>query len=156
MAWSGMGARRRGAWLAVAGLAAAMFVGCNGKPATSDRDIRELSYRKLVQLLDPETKDSLFTVLVDVRSPARYAKGHLPGAVNIPLPTIQPGDLRLAEAKTIVVYARGWTDPLSGPGAKRLMAMGYENVYDFRGGVELWQSEGGALETSPAPEPGGR
>ncbi|MCC6581172.1 MAG: rhodanese-like domain-containing protein, partial [Phycisphaeraceae bacterium] len=88
--------------------------------------------------------------VVDVRSPQRYEAGHIPGAINIPLATIKPDDDRLKDADAIVVYAAGWAEYLSPAGAKKLLAIGYENVFDFRGGLELWQAYGGRVEkTAP-------
>ena len=127
-------------------LGALVMPGCAGNSAakTSDTHVKTVSYAQLVDMLNQSAKDP--TVLVDVRPEERFGTGHIPGAVNIPLPRIKSGDPRLAEAKNIVVYAGGWTDDLSIAGAKRLLALGYKNVFEFRGGIELWQSEGRALE----------
>lgn len=132
----------------VLALLATTLHGCAGNSAakTNDTHVKSVSYAQLVDMLNIGEKDP--TVLVDVRPEQRYATGHIPGAINIPLPRIKSGDPRLAEAKNIVVYAGGWTDDLALAGAKRLLALGYKNVFEFRGGVELWQSEGRAIESA--------
>ena len=93
------------------------------------------------------------TVVVDVRKPEAYAAGHIPGAINIYLPEIKAADPRLGSAKQIVVYGASGDDPLSTAAAKRLMSLGYQNVYDFKGGVSDWTTAGYRLESSaPAVE----
>ena len=82
---------------------------------------------------------------LDTREPADFAAGHIPGALNIPLPELDRRDPRLAEATRILVYAQGYDSPLSPAAAKKLISLGYQNVYDFRGGAELWKAEGNEL-----------
>jgi rhodanese-related sulfurtransferase len=146
-------------------LTALTLAACTDKPKTSDEDIKQVQYKQVLELLEHhQTTKNVFsfldkskkgpTVLLDARPPARYDTGHLPGAINIPLPKILEGDPQLAEASAIIVYGSGWTDYISPATAKRLMALGYHNVYDFRGGVELWKAEGGNVESSqPATQP---
>jgi rhodanese-related sulfurtransferase len=90
-------------------------------------------------------------VLVDARKPEAYVAGHLPNAINIYLPDIRSGDPRLARAKRIIVYAGGVRDPLGIAAAKRLVAMGYVNVQEYKGGVEEWQNTGRSLAGSLPP-----
>ncbi len=147
-------------WVSTATLAA-LLLGCNAAPKTSDVDIAVIQYPQLLELManpargaDKNLFKDLFAgkktqatlILVDVRPPAKFAQGRLPGAVNIPLPELRANDARLGQATTLVVYASGWTDFLSPAGAKKLMALGYQNVREFRGGVENWVQEGGELE----------
>jgi rhodanese-related sulfurtransferase len=83
-------------------------------------------------------------VLVDVRQPSGFAEEHIPGAINLPLNTLRAGEPALAEAQSIVVYASGSPeDPLAGAAAKRLLALGYSNVLEFRGGLDEWTTKGG-------------
>ncbi|WP_428389527.1 rhodanese-like domain-containing protein [Mucisphaera sp.] len=85
-------------------------------------------------------------MLVDVRSAGEFAAGHLPGAVNKPLPSLQRFDRSLEGADVVVVYGSGWEDDRVPAAAKRLMAYEIDDVYDYRGGVERWVETGGALE----------
>jgi rhodanese-related sulfurtransferase len=119
-----------------------MLTGCQSDPKTSDQDLTQLEYPAFLNLkADPKRR----VVIVDVRIPERYAEGHIPGAINISIPDLRAGDERLAEATDIVVYATGWTEYLSPAAAKKLLALKYENVYDFRGGIEMWQAYGGKV-----------
>lgn len=124
---------------------------CDNAIKTSDFDIKVLSSSELHKTL--EDPKSAPVVLVDPRTAARYQKSHVAGAVNVFLPEIKPGHPALANAKTIVVIGGGWTDPMGPAAAKRLMSQGYKNVYDYRGGLQLWESEGGKViraETQPS------
>lgn len=126
---------------------------CDNGIKTSDFDIKVLSSSELHNTL--EDPKSAPVVLVDPRTPARYQKAHVDGAVNIFLPEIKPGHPALANAKTIVVVAGGWTDAMGPAATKRLMSQGYQNVYDYRGGLQLWESEGGKViraATQPAED----
>ncbi len=120
---------------------------CNPADRVSDKDIQPIDYNQLVNLLDDPGANVL---LLDVRRPADYAAGHLPGSVNIFLPDLNRYDRRLATAGTIVVYASGEAnDPLAPAAVKALIGQGYKSVRDFRGGMRVWRAEGGDV-VSPA------
>jgi len=80
-------------------------------------------------------------LVVDVRSAADFAKGHVPGAVNMPLPTLfrQANLSRLsASRKTIVlVCSTGHMESMALGG---LVALGFE-PYALRFGMMGWQGE---------------
>jgi len=129
--------------MAMVGLAG--LTGCGGNTQTSDSDIEIMRVEQVDAALEEGE-----AVLLDVRPEKAYHVGHIPVASNVPLPTIRRGDPRLANARQIIVYAGGWTDPLSTAGTKRLLALGYSNVYEFKGGTEVWRDAGGRLvETDP-------
>ncbi len=125
---------------------AAIVTGCSDSRKTSDRDIEVIDYRKVIEFIN---HPDIPTALIDVRPSQQYRAGHLPRAINIPLPQITIGEQRLAEVKRIIVYANGWNDNISAAAVKKMIYMGYENVYDFRGGVEQWVNEGNPLHQLP-------
>lgn len=124
--------------------------GCDRSIKVSDQDLLQIQYRELVSLLESDKKQGV--VLVDTRKAADYDNGHIPSAINIFLPDIVGGDARLSRAKNIVVYSNDWSDPISRAAGKRLMALGYKNVVDFRGGIEAWRAEGRLLAVNRKPE----
>jgi rhodanese-related sulfurtransferase len=84
-------------------------------------------------------------VLLDVRSAALFAKGHVPGALNMPTATITPE--RLAEYPvdaTFVVYCAGPHCNGANKAAVRLAQMG-RLVKEMIGGVTGWIDEGFTL-----------
>lgn len=111
---------------------------CTNPAGTSDQDIVQIQYSRLSELLgDPKAAP---VVLVDVRTPEKYARHHIPNSINIPLPRLVADDPRLSQAKTIVVYASGKDDYLSPAAAKKLLSLGYKNVMDFRDGLAVWHN----------------
>lgn len=81
-----------------------------------------------------ERRDPRF-VIVDVRSPAEYAAGHIPTAINIPGGITTDMKDPPAKDKYIVVYCHGG---LKGPAAgERLLADGYRHVFVW-GGIVKW------------------
>ena len=122
---------------------------CQRQIRTRDTHIRDIQVDQLQKLMANKKKPA---VLVDVRPASRYAKEHIPGSVNIPLNEIKLGDPRLAKAHSIIVYAAGPDDYLAPAGFKRMMAVGYENLYNFRGGLMEWENRGGQAEQGPIAE----
>ena len=89
-------------------------------------------------------------VLVDVRSPALFARGHVPGAINIPHGKLI--ESRLAEyARDLlfVVYCAGPHCNGAARGALRLAKLG-RPVKLMAGGVTGWVDEGFELERNEA------
>lgn len=139
---------RRSTFAVGACLALAALGGCSRSMTTSDADVQRLEYEQLVELVQEEGD----VVLVDVRRPAVYADVHLPEAINLPLSAMRPGLERLAEADTIVVYGEDPFDSLVLAGAKRLIALGYEDVRAFSGGMADWQRLGGPTTRTLGPQ----
>jgi rhodanese-related sulfurtransferase len=84
-------------------------------------------------------------ILVDVRSPALYAAGHVPGAVNIPHGKLVEALLREYPKETLfVVYCAGPHCNGAHRGAARLARLG-RPVKMMIGGVTGWLDEGFAL-----------
>ena len=81
-------------------------------------------------------------VVLDVRSAAEYAAGHIPGAVHIPFWTVpwRAGRLRAAASDSIVVYC--------GHGPRAVFARaalrrhGFTRVACLAGHMARWRSEG--------------
>ncbi len=129
-------------------------VGCGSSPdRVNDSRIRDLSHPQLLAMLQTgETAGPTAGIptgrvlLLDVRAPRHFAQGRLPQAVNIFLPQLKANDPILAQADNLIVYAQTWQDSLGPAAAKRLITLGYDNVYLYRGGVELWIARGGQLE----------
>lgn len=131
-------------------IAAAFFaaVGCQDQIKTSDEDLKQVTVPQTIDMMADAKKA---VVLLDPRPAAKFEKAHLPNAINIPMPDIIQGHPDLAKAKNIIVYAGGWHDYLSSAAVKKMIALGYKNVYDFRGGIDQWRAEGGrVIENTPA------
>jgi rhodanese-related sulfurtransferase len=83
-------------------------------------------------------------VLVETLGPNNYAEAHLPGAISIPhtgVDELAPGLLPDKSAQ-IVVYCSNTVCQNSPQAARRLEALGYENVYDYDEGKQDWVGAG--------------
>lgn len=90
-------------------------------------------------------------VLLDVRSPAMYAKGHVPGAINIPHGKIVQSKLaQWPEDTLFVTYCAGPHCNGAARGALRLAKLG-RPVKIMSGGMTGWVDEGFALATIENP-----
>ena len=86
-------------------------------------------------------------VLVDVRGPQAYARGHVPGAINIAHRTMTRERMAGFASDTLfVVYCAGPHCNGANKAAVRLAKLGYA-VKEMIGGVIGWQDEGFPLET---------
>lgn len=88
-------------------------------------------------------------VLLDVRSPAHYRAGHVPGARNLPHGKIVASALAdFAPATLFVVYCAGPHCNGAQRGAIRLAGLG-RPVKLMIGGITGWLDEGFTLEVAP-------
>ncbi len=84
-------------------------------------------------------------VLVDVRSPAMFAQGHVPGAINIPHGKLIESKLANWSKETLfVTYCAGPHCNGAARGALRLARLG-RPVKIMAGGITGWKDEGFAL-----------
>ncbi len=89
-------------------------------------------------------------VLLDVRSPALFEKGHVPGATNLPHGKIVASKLSEYPKDTLfVTYCAGPHCNGAARGALRLARLGYP-VKIMAGGITGWLDEGFTLQTGPA------
>ena len=85
--------------------------------------------------------DASVTIL-DVREPAEYAFGHIPGAISIPLGELENRTEELSKDNTIYVVCR--TGNRSDLAAQKLAEKGFSNVWNVVPGMSQWT---GPVET---------
>ena len=84
-------------------------------------------------------------VLLDVRSPERFAEGHVEGAINIPHGRLTERNLApYSPAMLFVVYCNGPHCNAADKAAVRLSRLG-RAVKKMIGGLEGWKDEGFGL-----------
>lgn len=77
--------------------------------------------------------------LIDVRTPAEYAEGHIDGAINIDFldeEVFSKGVASLDPNKPLYLYCRSGNR--SGKAAKKLADMGFRELHDLEGGYMAW------------------
>jgi rhodanese-related sulfurtransferase len=81
-------------------------------------------------------------VVVDARTPETYARGHVPGAINLPHRTIDSDTVAsLPRDRVIVTYCDGIFCNASTKAAAKLTALGFK-VKEMLDGMEGWRKEG--------------
>ena len=82
--------------------------------------------------------------VVDVRRPAEYAGGHVPGAIAVPLDRLEREAARLDPARpTAVICAGGYR---SSAATSILAARGFRDLRNVLGGTAAWVSAGYEVE----------
>jgi rhodanese-related sulfurtransferase len=101
-----------------------------------------------------ELNQGLVSLLLDVREPAEFEKGHIPGAVLAPrgmlewyadptTPYAKPELTTKRDARMIVACASGGRSMLA---SETLKKMGYTNVVNMAGGFNEWSKQGFPIE----------
>ncbi|MFC1570670.1 rhodanese-like domain-containing protein [Candidatus Omnitrophota bacterium] len=105
--------------------------------------IREITYDQFIEIKKSKEK----YVVLDVLDPESYVDGHIPGAKNLPLGDINKKNAKakLKKNSNIVVYCASFKCMASVHAAKKLGALGYKNVLDFKGGLKEWKDKGNGL-----------
>ncbi len=99
-------------------------------------EYKKLSPKEAKERID--SKDEI--VILDVRKKEEYLTGYIPDAVLVPNESIadkRPAALPDLDAEILVYCRSGRRSALA---AKKLIALGYTNVYDF-GGIIDWPYE---------------
>jgi rhodanese-related sulfurtransferase len=79
-------------------------------------------------------------VVVDVRSAADFAQGHIINAINLPMNGFknQMATLHKHKGKPIIVACRSGSQ--SAAASRQLRSQGFPEVYNLSGGVMAWQN----------------
>ena len=113
-----------------------MLLSSCGTPGSSSSGYRQISMDEAVAMM----KDEKNYIILDVRRPDEYAKGHIPGAINVPNEEI--GTAEIAElpdkSQLILVYCR--SGRRSKEASEKLVKLGYTNIVEF-GGIQDYDGE---------------
>jgi rhodanese-related sulfurtransferase len=80
-------------------------------------------------------------VVIDARDPAQFAKGHIPGAVNMDWRHVLAKRNTIPKNKPVLIYCN--TGSLSAQAGFALRVAGWDNVRILQGGMAEWQAKGG-------------
>lgn len=120
--------------------------------------IQEVSADELDEMIS--ARDDL--LIVDVREAWEYATAHLPAARLVPRGTLEGAAdphykhrdpvLCQAYARPIVLYCQ--TGGRSAMAVATLNEMGFHEVYNLAGGIEIWEAEDYPVEADARLAPG--
>ncbi|WP_195279119.1 rhodanese-like domain-containing protein [Clostridium sp. J1101437_171009_A5] len=111
-----------------------LLTGCGGNSADG-------SYQQITQEEAKEMMDSQEVIILDVREQGEYDSGHIPGAVLLPVGTIDEttaAEVIPEKDSTVLVYCRSGNR--SKTASSTLAELGYTNIYEF-GGINTWPYE---------------
>ena len=122
--------------LLVGGLAGCSNENSTGGTAEMNNSYTQISMDEAVVMMEEETD----YIILDVRTPEEFAEKHIPNAINVPNETIGSEEIPELPRKDqmILVYCRSGNR--SKQAAKKMVALGYSNVYEF-GGINDWKGE---------------
>lgn len=100
------------------------------------------------QLLEKIENGDEFT-LVDALLPEDFEKGHLPFSKSLPAHLVEEQHERVLgdKTRTVITYCSDFQCHASTNAAKALMRLGYQDVYDYKGGRKDWAAAGLPLVT---------
>jgi rhodanese-related sulfurtransferase len=83
-------------------------------------------------------------ILLDVRTPAEYASGHIAGATELDYYSkdFKAGANKLDKTKPVFVYCASGVRSNAAVGV--LKDLGFKEIYDLRGGIRSWAQSGKA------------
>ena len=115
-------------------LALLLLAGCSGNSADG-------AYQQITQEEAKEMMDTQEVIILDVREQDEYDSCHIPGAVLLPVGTIDENtaaDVIPEKDSTVLVYCRSGNR--SKTAFSTLADLGYTNIYEF-GGINTWPYE---------------
>lgn len=122
------------------------FISCNSDESSQNEGkiIKHLDAKEFHDKLS-ETKDHQ---LVDVRSPEEFNSGHIDNAENIDInsPDFEKEIQNLDKKRPVFLYCR--SGGRSSTASNILKKLGFEIVYDMKGGITAWNSNGLSNESN--------
>ena len=115
-----------------------LLTGCG---ETTSNASSEDGYQQISQEEAKEMMDTQDVIILDVREQDEYDSGHIPGAVLLPVGTIDEdtaAEVIPEKDSTVLVYCRSGNRSKTASSA--LAELGYTNIYEF-GGINTWPYE---------------
>ena len=111
-----------------------LLIGCGGN--TADGTYRQISQEEAKTMMDTQE-----VILLDVREQDEYDSSHIPGAILLPVGTIDEDTAAAVipeKDAVVLIYCRSGNR--SKTAAEALAGLGYTNIYEF-GGINTWPYE---------------
>lgn len=90
-------------------------------------------------------------LVIDARDAGQFAKGHIPGAINMDWRQVLAKRHEIPKNKPVLIYCN--TGSLSAQAGFAMHVAGWDNLRILQGGMEEWKAKGGfdAAEKATAP-----
>ena len=110
--------------------------------AQAIRNVPRISIDELKALMDQKT-----VLVIDVRDPESYAKGRIPGAVNVDYTMmLKQADQFAGDKRTIVTYCACANEMTAARASVDLAAKGIAGAKALKGGWDEWVQRGERIE----------
>ena len=113
----------------------AMVLGAAGQAAKADEPIPEE-----ISVSQAKAEKDAGAFILDVREPAEWEEGHIPGATLIPLGQLEQRTRELPQDKEIIVVCR--SGGRSAKGRDILKKAGFSKVTSMAEGMNAWEQAG--------------
>lgn len=90
-------------------------------------------------------------IVIDARDAAQFARGHIPGAINMDWRQVLAKRDEIPKDKPVLIYCN--TGSLSAQAGFALRVAGWENVRILQGGMVEWRTKGGFDASIQAARP---
>jgi len=127
-------------WVVVGVIAIAAAVALSMPASATNKDVGNEEFARL---------QGSGAMVVDVRTEAEFAGGHIPGAVNVPVDQIQEAAAAWDKSKPVALYCA--TGGRSASAAGYLAGQGFREVYNLKAGIAAWNGETVAGSEGAAP-----
>jgi len=119
-----------------------LTAGAAALSAQAIRSVPRITIDELKTLMDQKA-----VVVLDVREPASFEKGRIPGAINIDYTMVlKQGDRFAGEKRTIVAYCACANEMTAARAAVDLAARGVPGAKALKGGWDEWVARGEKIE----------
>ena len=129
------------------------FLDIKGASTDCSEDAAKGPQPALIHTADAEKRFSSGATFVDVRSVEDYRKGHIKGAINVPLLDVERRAGEFPKQKPIVVYEAGTAAGdvcAAAKSAARVLNSRGLNAVVYQEGLKEWEKAGGAVEKQEA------
>lgn len=150
--------RISGGVLALGLAAVGVLSGCSGE--VNDRDIKTIPLAEVARLHARSASSPTVLLMIDPRPPTAYERGHVPGAMNLQLPKVDPdrgADPAISRYDHLVVYGDNPGSAVARAMIKRMLVAGYnrKKVRWMPDGLDAWSRAGLPVDEG-TPDPADR
>jgi rhodanese-related sulfurtransferase len=90
-------------------------------------------------------------IVIDARDAGQFAKGHIPGAINMDWRQVLVKRNTIPKDKPVLIYCS--TGSLSAQAGFAMRVAGWDNLRILQGGMEEWKAKGGFDASTKATAP---
>jgi rhodanese-related sulfurtransferase len=96
--------------------------------------MRDISPEKVKEAVDKKAE----VIVLDVRTPGEYAKGKIPGAINVPVTEVAEKIEQVIPDKNATIYVYCLSATRSPIAVEAMEGLGYKNVFNMSTGLLAW------------------